>query len=82
MNSSWVIWAHELERQAASTELIDYKFHCFNGEFRFLYVSQGLENHDAARISFLTLDWEFVPFARDDHPASMSFRKSLQALRK
>lgn len=32
-----------------------------------MYVSQGLENHDTARISFLTLDWEFAPFARDDY---------------
>lgn len=47
--------------------LIDYKFYCFNGEPRFLYVSQGLENHATARISFLTLNWEFESFRRSDY---------------
>ena len=46
--------------------LIDYKFYCFNGKPQFLYVSKGLDNHATARISFLTLDWEFAPFERSD----------------
>lgn len=25
--------------------LIDYKFYCFNGQVKYLYVSEGLENH-------------------------------------
>lgn len=49
--------------------LVDYKFYCFNGKPRFLYVSQGLDNHDTAKISFLTLDWEFAPFQRSDYLA-------------
>ena len=32
--------------------LIDYKFFCFNGEPRFMHVSQGLEDHSTAKISF------------------------------
>lgn len=48
-------------------DLVDYKFYCFNGEPRFLYVSQGLENHATARISFLTLDWRFAPYERSDY---------------
>lgn len=47
--------------------LIDYKFYCFNGTVKYLYVSQGLENHNTARISFLTLDWTFAPFKRSDY---------------
>ena len=47
--------------------LIDYKFFCFNGEIKFLYVSQGLENHSTARISFLTTDWNFAEFRRSDY---------------
>lgn len=69
VNGSWAIWIHGVEGRATSAELIDYKFYCFNGEPRLLYVSQGLENHDTARISFLTLDWDFAPFARDDYLA-------------
>ncbi|MCD8179522.1 MAG: hypothetical protein LUE98_19850 [Tannerellaceae bacterium] len=46
--------------------LVDYKFYCFNGEPQYLYVSQGLEKHETAYISFLTLDWKFAPFGRND----------------
>lgn len=46
--------------------LIDYKFYCFNGVPRFLYVSEGLENHATAKISFLSLDWSFMEFSRAD----------------
>ena len=35
--------------------LIDYKFFCFDGEPEIMYVSEGLENHDTASISFLFL---------------------------
>ena len=44
----------------------DYKFYCYNGAPKFLYMSQGLEVHETARISFLTLDWQFAPFRRSD----------------
>ena len=46
--------------------LIDYKFYCFDGTPMFLYVSEGLENHATAKISFLTMQWEFAPFGRTD----------------
>ena len=46
--------------------ITDYKFYCFDGEPKFLYVSKGLEDHSTARISFLTLDWQFAPFGRRD----------------
>ena len=48
--------------------LTDYKFYCFNGIVRYLYVSKGLENHDEARISFLNPDWTFADFYREDYP--------------
>ena len=46
--------------------LMDYKFYCFNGVAKYLYVSKGLENHSTARISFLTMDWQFASFVRSD----------------
>ncbi|MBE6712965.1 MAG: glycosyl transferase [Ruminococcaceae bacterium] len=46
--------------------LRDYKFYCFNGEPKFLYISEGLENHATASISFVTLDWQFAPYERSD----------------
>ena len=46
--------------------LTDYKFYCFNGEPKFLYVSQGMENHATASVSFLTMDWQIAPYERTD----------------
>lgn len=54
------------EDASAPKGLVDYKFYCFNGEPRFLYVSKGLEDHSTAAISFLTLDWQFAPYVRSD----------------
>jgi O-antigen/teichoic acid export membrane protein len=47
--------------------LTDYKFFCFNGEPRFLYVSRGLDDHRTAHISFVWPDWTPAPFRRSDY---------------
>ena len=50
--------------------LIDYKFYCFNGIPKFLYVSCAcIENgkkHD--KLSFYNLNWTKAKFYRIDHP--------------
>lgn len=51
---------------ASGRELIDYKFYCFNGEPKFLYISVGLENHATASISFFDFDFNKMPFYRTD----------------
>ena len=48
-------------------DLIDYKFFCFGGVPRFLYVSQGLANHQTARISFTDMNYEKTEFYRSDY---------------
>lgn len=58
--------------------LIDYKFYCFNGIPKLLYVSQGLENHDTAKISFLNIDWTFADFGRSDYKAWETLPKKPQ----
>lgn len=47
--------------------LTDYKFFCFHGEPKMLYVSQGLENHATARISFFDIEGKQMPFGRSDY---------------
>lgn len=49
------------------TSLVDYKFYCFNGEPKFMYISEGLEDHRTARISFVNMDWTPAPFQRTDY---------------
>ena len=48
--------------------LKDYKFYCFNGVPKYLYVSQGMNDHKTARVSFITMNWEKAPFGRADYP--------------
>ena len=49
-------------------ELIDYKFFCFGGEPKFVYVSQGLADHSTAHLSYMWMDWTQAPFYREDFP--------------
>ena len=72
-----------------SRSLCDYKFYCFNGEPKYLYISEGLEDHETAKISFLTLDWAFAEFNRSDFrpfeelpPKPQSFDRMVELARK
>lgn len=60
------IFAERYLQDSSNGGLRDYKFYCFSGEPQFLYLSQGLENHATANISFLTLDWKIADFGRSD----------------
>lgn len=55
-----------LEDENEALGLTDYKFFCFNGVPRLLYVSQGLENHATANISFYDMEGQAMPFRRKD----------------
>ena len=67
MSDKWLIFVRPDSDWRAPQGTVDYKFYCFDGEPRFLYVSQGLEDHETASISFLDLDWRRMPFKRDDY---------------
>jgi len=60
------IIAEEYMEDASSPDLQDYKFYCFGGEPKFLYVSHGLSDHATAHINFVSLGWEKMPFRRTD----------------
>lgn len=47
--------------------LRDYKFFCFNGAPKFLYISEGLENHSTASISFFDFNGKQLQFSRKDY---------------
>lgn len=55
------------EYEAPNADLIDYKWFCFNGEVKMLYVSQGLSNHATAKISFYDINYQKMPFKRTDY---------------
>ena len=56
-----------MEDENPALGLTDYKFFCFNGEPKLLYVSQGLEDHATASISFYDMDGKDMPFHRSDY---------------
>lgn len=47
--------------------LRDYKFFCFSGEPKFMYISEGLDNHKTAKVSFYSLEGNLLPFKRRDY---------------
>lgn len=69
------VFAEQYVESEDGTSMVDYKFFCFNGEPKFLYVSQGLENHATASISFFDLDGNRLPFKRSDFKAIEHFDK-------
>lgn len=49
--------------------LMDYKFHCFNGEPKFVQVNQGRGDEFHTQ-NFYDLDWNIQPFGKDIMPRS------------
>lgn len=47
--------------------IIDYKFFCFNGEPKYIYVSSDLLHDRQAQIGFFYLDGTKMPLVRDDY---------------
>lgn len=45
----------------------DYKFFCFNGKAKIMYLSEGLENHSTAGISFYDMDFKLTDCKRKDY---------------
>lgn len=56
-------------------EIKDYKFYCFSGEPKFLYVSQGLVSDHSLLVDFFDLKWNKMPFRRMDY---LPFEKNPQ----
>lgn len=61
-----IIAEQYMEDGTSPSGLRDYKFFCFNNEVKMLYVSQGLEDHATASISFFDLSGNEMPFRRKD----------------
>lgn len=50
----------------SQAELMDYKFFCFNGEPRIMYISYGLVDHNTASLSFFDMDYNLSDCKRKD----------------
>ena len=47
-------------------DIVDYKFYCFGGVPKFLYMSKGLGNYEDAKIAFYNIDKSSADFGRTD----------------
>ena len=58
-----------IENKFESSGLIDYKFYCFNGQPKFLYVGYANIVNDVKKdmLSFYDLNWKKAPFYRQDY---------------
>lgn len=61
------IIAEKYMEDSIDKKLTDYKFYCFNGVVKFLYVSTGLDNHSTAQMSFYDTQFNKMPFRRSDY---------------
>lgn len=55
---------------------MDYKFYCFDGEPKYLYVSGNMAEHDKAHISFLNMDYSKAEFKRTDYQSLRIYQLS------
>ena len=67
--------------------LTDYKFFCFHGEPKFLYVSTDLIHDRQAQMGFFDIDGQKIPLVREDYrdignmEMTQSFQEMLEAAR-
>lgn len=61
------ILAEKYMENEGQPEISDYKFYCFDGEVKCLYVSTGMENHHTARVGFFDTEFKPMPFKRTDY---------------
>ncbi|WP_372663125.1 ATP-grasp fold amidoligase family protein [Cohnella sp.] len=58
------IICEEFKLDESSTELKDYKFMCFNGEAKCLFVCLNRNSPNGLNVDFYDMDWNPMPFER------------------
>lgn len=81
IGNGFSLWLH----QSMLICLTDYKFFCFNGIPKLLYISKGLEEHETAQISFYNLDGtehechraDYMPLHNAELPSNFEEMKAI-----
>ena len=61
------IIAEKYMEDKGSASMRDYKFFCFNGKPETMYLSEGLEDHATAAMSFYNMDFKLDDYKRKDY---------------
>ena len=67
------IIAEEFIETPNDIPLTSYKFHCFNGEPRFIMVEQGLLGNNSLRLGFYDLSFKELPFKRPNRKSLSTY---------
>ncbi len=59
-----------LEPRPDTNDLPDYKFFCFNGNVKMLYVATGRQKEEGLKFDFFDNNYNHLPFCQKDHPNS------------
>ena len=62
-----MIIIEEFKEDFLHDSLVDYKFFCFDVVPRLMYLSEGLDNHQTARMSFFDMDFNLTNCRRTDY---------------
>lgn len=64
-----LIFAEEYLDDIDTGDLPDYKFFCFDGVPKFLYIATGRHSPEGVRMTWLDTQWNKLPFQYPHHPA-------------
>lgn len=67
----------EVYMEDENSELRDYKFFCFDGEPKFLFMASGRMGHDTLTFDFLDMDYNRFP-VKNGHPNSKTIPQKPQ----
>lgn len=54
-------------RNKNEEKIRDYKFFCFNGKTEYMYISEGMDNHETAKMCFFDKYYNVVDIQRSDY---------------
>lgn len=74
-----LVYAEEL----LDEDIVDYKFFCFNGEPKFLYVSSGFGGeHDDVEMIYMDMKWNPLEMQREDYKVMSNIPNKPEAFEK
>ena len=62
-----IVEQYMTDDSCSGKQLPDYKFFCFNGEPKMLFVAEGRFSKEGASFTFLDMDWNVIPIYAKGH---------------
>lgn len=69
------IIAEEYMAEVENSDLLDYKFMCFNGKVKCSFICSERRSKEGVAVDFYDCDWNHMPFKRHYRNANVEFKK-------